>query len=244
MPNPGPRVESNSIAVTESDHLQLGTDDWRALEAALGKPIPEDAREALTECCRRYLSEKKLELEAVSLRAVSRFLAKLAEEGQPERGAAVVSAEEDALQRIYSHLADVVIEVDRDLDAGRDGAWTVSEQPCTVRLTRRMAAEVIVHLRKAVGKATAELNADLATSSSKAFRPGLALDRFLLALRGWATESGLPHTVHNRSGATAFSRFAFALHSRFPDGLQDRVASAEALHKRMNRLLKGHKPPT
>ncbi len=238
MPNPGPRVDWNMVEVTEADQLRLSAADWAVLEDALEQAIPEDARASLVERCRQLLSERKLELEAAQLRDI----AKLLETFATTQGASII--EEDALQRIYRHLVDVTIEVDLDPDVGRDGTWDEPRQPHAARLTRRVAAGVIVHLRKAVAQAVGELDAERATSSGKAFRPGLAFDRFLLKLRDWAGRHDLPNTVHNRNGVTAFSRFAHALQRRFPAGLQEGVASAEALQKRMNRVLRGQRRPT
>jgi hypothetical protein len=226
------------VEVTEADQLHLSDEDWEALEAELDRPVSEDARASLLECYEQFLSERKLEQEAISLRNVGKLLDTFA----TAQGAKL--AEEDALQRIHRYLVDVTIEVDLDPDAGRDGTWDEPRQPHAARLTRRVAAEVVVHLRQAVAQAVGELDTELRVPSGKAFRPGLAFGHFLLNLRNWAGRHDLPDAVHNRNGVTAFSRFAHALHRRFPKHLQDRAASPRALQSRLNELVQEQKQRT
>lgn len=208
------------------------------MESALGRPIPDEARTDLEDCCNRYLVGRKLELEAIRLRDIKGQLEKFA------TASTIGISDEDVLRRIYGRLADVMIEVDLDPHAGKDGNWHELERPHTARLTRRVAAEVIVHLGAAVEQAIQDLDREFVAPGLGVFRSGRSFGLFLRELVAVAKRNDLPATVNNRDGVTHFSRFAFELNRRLPPEMRDSVASAQALQARVNRLIsEGRRAP-
>lgn len=74
MPKHKASLNWSMVEIAKRDRLRLSAKDWQALETALGKPIPEKARRSLRGHCKRFLVERKLELEAVSLRDIGKLL--------------------------------------------------------------------------------------------------------------------------------------------------------------------------
>jgi len=224
--------------------FDLSDEDYERLEGNLGQPIPHEARPALLQACRAYLHWRDAELHADEIKEgraawvttrqkIEAFLEVCdgAIRQQGDAGDWIDGLLFDALEGLPIALTEKDLEPS-GLDPFLSKGHVDTDHQLIV--TPNFAMRMGIALRIAIDKVEAEIAA-----AGPGFRPGSAIDDWLVDVKSWASENGLPFGAAPRGGVSPFSSFLYALHCLLPCELRHPVNGEEAINVRLSRAAYG-----